>query len=108
MIAVDGARHSDFLLACLHELQDGHLRGRVLHGHPIRAQSQHGLAALPDLGFQVVGVSHQDLFSECQGTAELRPGLGAGVGHFGIEFFRKVHRHDDILNVECGFSNLER
>ena len=40
----------------LHELQHGHLGRRILHRHTIGPQGQHGLAALPGLRVEIIGV----------------------------------------------------
>ena len=50
----------------------------VLHGHPVRAQAQHGLAPVPGLGVEVHRVGGQDLLGEGEGTAETLAGLGTG------------------------------
>ncbi len=85
VVAVDRARHGRFLLVGLHELQHGHLGRRVLHRHAIRAKSQHGLAALPGLVVEIVGVRNEHLLGEGQAAAEFLSGLGKHVRHLRIE-----------------------
>ena len=85
VVAMDRAGHRHPLLAGLHELQHGHLGGRILHGHPVRTQRQHRFAPLPDLGLPVVHVRNQDLFGQGEAAPELLPGPGHGVGHLPVE-----------------------
>ena len=55
MVTVDGRPDPGFPLPGLHELQHGHLRGSVLHGHPIRQETYsifpRGLPSLRCAGF---------------------------------------------------------
>jgi hypothetical protein len=76
VVTVDGRRDRDLVLAGEHELQDGHLRRRVLHGHAVGPVVGVVHAALePTLG-RVVEVGEQHLLREGQGTPVTLPGEG--------------------------------
>ena len=73
--AVDGGGHGRLGQTGGDELEDGHLRGGVLHGDPVRAELEVGHAALGRGGtLGVVEMSVDDLLREGQGfVPELAP-----------------------------------
>src|SRR5947209_4350291 len=81
-------------IASMHELQHGHLGGRILHGHPVWPQRQHRFAPLPDLRLPAVHVGDQDLFGQGEATPELLTGPGHSVRHLRIQFFDKFNSHN--------------
>lgn len=76
MIAMYTRRHSSSGQAAAHELQQGHLRGRILHSHSIWLELEGRSAA--DVGaivgvveegfFGVVEMGEEDLFCEGEGS----------------------------------------
>ena len=62
MIAVDGHRYRGLILAGQHELEDGHLGGGVLQGHPVRAGLDVGDARLELFVRRCLEVAVEDLF----------------------------------------------
>ena len=73
VIAVDRGRNSHSIAPRHHELQQGHLCGRVLHGDPIGPEHQEVDTSLPANISRVVEVRDQDLLGQSHGTAELGP-----------------------------------
>ena len=70
VVAVDGGGHGGLVAAGLHELQDGHLGGGVLHGHAVGAQGQGGLAALQFLVLRDRPDGRRDLLGQGQRAAQ--------------------------------------
>jgi hypothetical protein len=64
VVAVHGRGHRHAGLARLHELEERHLAGGVLHRDPVHAKPESGLATLPGLGRPVVDVTDQDFFAQ--------------------------------------------
>ena len=62
VVAVDGGRDGGARQARRNELQNGHLRCRILHRDSVRPQAQVGDAALDVLALGVVEVTVDDLF----------------------------------------------
>ena len=97
VVAVHGGRDCNFGAASLHELQEGHLGGGVLHGHAVRGEVNIGLATLKRCGGEAVEeVCVEDLFGEGEWAAQhttcgLDPGRHAFIylpDHFEIECHR--------------------
>jgi hypothetical protein len=93
VIAMDRGRHGGARLAGLHELEDGHLRGGVLHGHAVGAQQHEGFPALEPALLGVVEMGPDDLLGQGQGLADHL----AGMGMAGIESFVDGF-HIDLLH----------
>ncbi len=87
VIAMHGGRHGDFYFARLHELENGHLRGGVLHGHAIRAQQDERLAALQRLLIGIVQMRPENLFCQRQRMAQRFAGVKVGFFEGGVEGF---------------------
>src|SRR5882762_1199148 len=85
VVAVDRRRHRHPLAAGHHELEDRHLARHVLQRHAIHAQLEDGLAALPLLALEIVGVRDEDLLAERERPAEQLASAREAVGHGGIE-----------------------
>ena len=106
MIAVDGCRHRNLLLARLHELKERHLRCGVLHRHPVRAQLDVALAAL-DLGVgRGIEVAVEDLLGEGQRPAEPLAHRGQAPAHLLVGVRNEIGcaldlRHLVGLSVPC-------
>ena len=66
VVAVDGRRHGNAVLARKHELQQRHLRRRVLHRDPVRLQLQIALAGDQVLPMGIVEVSVEDLLRQVE------------------------------------------
>jgi hypothetical protein len=98
MVAVHGAGHGHALLARLHELQQGHLRGGVLHGHAVGTQQQLRLAALPGLRVEVIRVRHENFFGQREWTAEFLAGFGRGFGNLLVDGLNGCQRHSFLLH----------
>ncbi len=64
VIAMGGGWHSHLVPTSLHELQQGHLRRRILHGNAIRAQLQIARATLILLPLNVVKMRPQDFLGQ--------------------------------------------
>jgi hypothetical protein len=64
MVAVDGGGNGSFVAARLHELKQGHLCGRVLHGHAVGAQGDVGRTTVKLARGRVVEVAEQYFISE--------------------------------------------
>src|SRR4029453_2839907 len=86
-------RPRPLLLARLHELQQRHLPGRVLQSDAVDPQPQLGLAAVPLLLGEVIGVGDQDLLGEGEGAAEAPAGLVQLAGHGFVQPLDLVNRH---------------
>mmetsp|Transcript_41547 Transcript_41547/g.106288 ORF Transcript_41547/g.106288 Transcript_41547/m.106288 type:complete len:369 (-) Transcript_41547:81-1187(-) len=70
MVAVDCGGHRCLGQAGRDELQHGHLRRRVLHGHTVRAQPQVAHSSLDVLVGRVVQVAVHNLLRECERTVQ--------------------------------------
>ena len=85
VVAVHRGGHGDAGLARLHELEERHLAGRILHRDPVHAEPEGGLAALPGLRAPVVDVGDQDLLAEGERPVPLAAGTGETLRHRGVE-----------------------
>ena len=70
VIAVHGGRDRGLLAARRDELQDRHLRGRVLHRHAVRAELEVARTGLQLLGLRVGQVAEQDFLCVGQRAPE--------------------------------------
>jgi hypothetical protein len=78
VVAVHGRGHRRLVLAREHELQERHLRRRVLHGDPVRMQAHVAATGLELLVLRVHEMTEEDLLRVGQGTIEAPAGdLGA-------------------------------
>src|SRR3990172_6158287 len=73
VVAVHGRGHRHARAPRLHELQQGHLRRRVLHRDPVHGEAQDRPAALPRLALEVPAVGDQDLLGPRQPPAPPPP-----------------------------------
>lgn len=73
VVAMDRAGHGGLAAARGHELEQRHLRRRVLHGHAVRTQVQVALAADDLLRRGLVQVSVDDLLGQRQRTVQALP-----------------------------------
>ena len=80
VVAVNGARYRNTGKARQRELQQRHLRGRVLHGDAIRPIVAVVHRTIEADGLGIVGVCDQDLLGEAQPTAEATPGDISAIG----------------------------
>ena len=92
MVAVNGGRDRDFLLAGLHELQQRHLRGRVLHRDTIGRELDVALPALELGGGGIVEVAVDDLLGERERTAEPGADRGETATHLVVRRFDELRR----------------
>ena len=90
VVAVDRRGDRDPGLVRLHELEQRHLAGGVLHGHAVDAEPEGGRAPLPGLGTPVVDVGDQDLFAERQRAVPVAPGPGETLRHRSVEGANRV------------------
>jgi len=70
MVAVDRGRDGGLVASGLHELQDGHLGGRVLHGDTIGPERQGCFPAFEFLPGRIGQMSEKHLFGQGQGPAK--------------------------------------
>ena len=73
VVAMDGGRNGYPGAPGLHELQDSHLSGYVLVGHPVRVEHDVALAGVQFRIRRVIQVSQHDLFRQGQRAVEARP-----------------------------------
>ena len=69
------ARYRHSLLPRLDKLQHRHLRGRILHGHTIGPQCQHGFPAFPNLGIKIIRVRNENFLRQGERSTKFFPGL---------------------------------
>jgi len=71
VIAVDGGRNRNSRQIGLHELENRHLGGRILHRNPVGAQVGVTLPPLGEFSPHRVEMARQDLLGECQSSRQL-------------------------------------
>ena len=79
MVAMHRRRYGDRVAPGEHELQQGHLGGRVLHRHAVRANPQVAFQRRQVLGGRVVQVAEEQLFSQRERAVESFTGRWQGV-----------------------------
>ena len=90
VVAVDRRGHRNPGLVRLHELEQRHLAGRVLHRHAVDAEPEGGRAPLPGLGTPVVDVGDQDLLAERERAVPVAAGPGETLRHRSVEGANRV------------------
>ena len=70
VVAMDGGGDRHLLELGLHELQDGHLGGGVLHGDAVWTELEIGLAGDQFLSFGVIQMTKEDLFRKGKGPRQ--------------------------------------
>ena len=95
VVAVHSRRHRHLFERGLHELEDGHLSGGILHRHPVGPELQVGLARYEVLPFGIIEVPEDDLLR--QGERPLQ-----SVPHH-LEVL--LHPLVDGLEIRCGGFN---
>ncbi len=70
MVAVDRRRDRSFIATRLHELEQRHLRRRVLHRDAIGAKQQIGVAGVELLSTRIIEMTEQDLLGVGERSAE--------------------------------------
>ena len=109
VVAVHGRGHLYARESGGHELQERHLRGRVLHRHPVRAVIRVVGTALGAHHGRVVGVGEEDFLGERQRPPEAPPSLGHRARELGIDGFDELDgrggpdalRHGALLRSYC-------
>ena len=86
---MDRRGHLHLRDARAHELEERHLRRRVLHGDAVRPQQEVRLASRELLRSGLVEVAEDDLFRERERTAKTRPHLLDALLHLPVRVLDK-------------------
>ena len=84
MVAVNSRWNSGGRKSCCHELQQGHLCGRILHGHAIGIEVGVTSAAHHFLSGWINEVVDQNLFGQREGATKALTAEGRSLGERGI------------------------
>ena len=112
VVAVDGGGNCDAAAARLHELQNGHLAGNVLMGHPVGTEEQIAFSGVQLAAGGIVEVGEEDLVGQRQWVAQslphrLEPKLHLSI-NLGHEFRRRsdpIHESPFLLCCRWSFAN---
>ncbi len=85
-------RRRDSVEARGHELQQRHLRGRVLHRDAVGMEVGVRVPALEVLGLGIAEVVHEDLLGERERSAEASAADGHSVGERGVHAVHEIDR----------------